>query len=53
METNFQGLQDSLNCSITATGLQDLTTSESKTDQLKAAFLQFCKRSHSQVLIEK
>jgi len=46
--SSLQGLQDSLNCSITATGLQDLTTSESKTDQLKAAFLQFCKRSHGQ-----
>ena len=32
-------ISDSLNCSISAKGLQDLIMSESLTDQLKAAFL--------------
>ena len=46
---NVQRLSESLNCSVSAKGLQDLTMSESLTDQLKAAFLQYCKRSHGQV----
>ena len=41
-------LCDSLNVSVSAAGLENLTMSESLTDQLKAAFLQFCKRSNAQ-----
>merc|ERR1719427_1220811 len=41
-------LCDSLNVSVSAAGLENLTMSESLTDQLKAAFLQFCKRSTAQ-----
>ena len=41
-------LADSLNLSVSAAGLDDLTMSESKGDQLKAAFLLFCKRSMGQ-----
>ena len=41
-------LADSLNLSVSAAGLEDLTMSESKGDQLKAAFLLFCKRNMSQ-----
>ena len=41
-------LADSLNLSVSAAGLEDLTMSESKGDQLKAAFLLFCKRNMGQ-----
>jgi len=41
-------LCESLNVSVSAAGLENLTMSESLTDQLKAAFLQFCKRSNAQ-----
>jgi hypothetical protein len=46
-------LSDSLNISISQAGLETLTMSESKKDQLKAAFLLFCKRefvSHTVIL---
>jgi len=41
-------LCDSLNVSVSAAGLENLTMSESLTDQLKAAFLLHCKRSNNQ-----
>ena len=41
-------LAESLNLSVSAAGLEDLTMSESKGDQLKAAFLLFCKRNMGQ-----
>ena len=37
-------LSESLNMSISQAGLENLTMSESKKDQLKAAFLLFCKK---------
>ncbi len=37
-------LSESLNLSVSQSGLENLTMSESKKDQLKAAFLLFCKR---------
>eukprot|EP00088_Acartia_fossae_P055214 TRINITY_DN640_c0_g1_i11.p1 TRINITY_DN640_c0_g1~~TRINITY_DN640_c0_g1_i11.p1 ORF type:complete len:1128 (-),score=241.91 TRINITY_DN640_c0_g1_i11:253-3636(-) len=37
-------LSDTLNISVSAQGLENLTMSESKGDQLKAAFLLYCKR---------
>ena len=37
-------LSESLNLSVSQAGLENLTMSESKKDQLKAAFLLFCKR---------
>ena len=46
--TNSSRLADSLNLSVSAAGLEDLTMSESKGDQLKAAFLLFCKRNMTQ-----
>ncbi len=36
-------LSESLNLSVSQAGLDNLTMSESKKDQLKAAFLLFCK----------
>ena len=41
-------LCDSLNMSVSKAGLDDLTMSESKSDQLKAAFLLFCQRNLGQ-----
>lgn len=41
-------LSESLNLSVSQAGLDNLTMSESKKDQLKAAFLLFCKRHMSQ-----
>ena len=38
-------LAESLNLSVSQAGLENLTMSESKSDQLKAAFLLYCKRS--------
>merc|ERR1712142_211057 len=48
-------LCDSLNVSVSAAGLQNLTMSESLSDQLKAAFLQFCKRAtiQAEAIIEE
>jgi len=48
-------LSDSLNVSVSVAGLDNLTMSESKTDQLKAAFLLYCKRNagQSQSIIEE
>ena len=46
--SNSSRLADSLNLSVSAAGLEDLTMSESKGDQLKAAFLLFCKRNMTQ-----
>lgn len=47
-ETSFMDkslkLSDTLNISVSAQGLENLTMSESKGDQLKAAFLLYCKR---------
>ena len=37
-------LSESLNLSVSQAGLDNLTMSESKKDQLKAAFLLFCRR---------
>ena len=37
-------LSESLNISVSQAGLDNLTMSESKKDQLKAAFLLFCRR---------
>lgn len=37
-------LSESLNISVSQAGLDNLTMSESKKDQLKAAFLRFCRR---------
>jgi hypothetical protein len=37
-------LSESLNMSISQAGLENLTMSESKKDQLKAAFLLFCRK---------
>ena len=42
------GLSESLNLSVNQVGLDNLTMSESKTDQLKAAFLFYCKRNIGQ-----
>ena len=41
-------LSESLNLSVSQAGLDNLTMSESKKDQLKAAFLLFCKREFNQ-----
>ncbi len=38
-------LSESLNLSVSKAGLDSLVSSESKSDQLKAAFLLFCKRN--------
>ncbi|XP_023336022.1 nuclear pore complex protein Nup133 [Eurytemora carolleeae] len=48
LDKSSSKLSDSLNISVSAQGLETLTMSESKTDQLKAAFLLFCKRSKGQ-----
>ena len=48
LDTSKSRLCDSLNVSVSAAGLENLTMSESLTDQLKAAFLLHCKRSNSQ-----
>ena len=47
-DTSRTKLCDSLNVSVSAAGLENLTMSESLTDQLKAAFLLHCKRSSGQ-----
>ena len=47
-ERNYQQISDSLNLSISQAGLDNLTMSESKKDQLKAAFLLYCKRNVSE-----
>ena len=47
-DTSRTRLCDSLNVSVSAAGLENLTMSESLTDQLKAAFLLHCKRSSGQ-----
>ena len=47
-DTSRTKLCDSLNVSVSAAGLENLTMSESLTDQLKAAFLLHCKRSTGQ-----
>ena len=41
-------LSESLNLSVSQAGLDNLTMSESKKDQLKAAFLLFCRREFNQ-----
>lgn len=48
-------LSESLNLSISQAGLDNLTMSESKKDQLKAAFLLFCKRefNHATSIVEE
>ena len=48
LETSKSKLCESLNVSVSAAGLENLTMSESLTDQLKAAFLLHCKRSNNQ-----
>ncbi len=48
LDTSKSRLCDSLNVSVSAAGLENLTMSESLTDQLKAAFLLHCKRSNNQ-----
>ena len=44
-ERNYRQISDSLNLSMSQAGLDNLTMSESKKDQLKAAFLLYCKRN--------
>ena len=46
-------LSESLNLSVSQAGLDNLTMSESKKDQLKAAFLLFCKREFNQATGKK
>ena len=48
LDTTKSKLCDSLNVSVSAAGLENLTMSENLTDQLKAAFLLHCKRSNNQ-----
>ena len=48
LDTSRSRLCDSLNVSVSVAGLENLTMSESLTDQLKAAFLLHCKRSNNQ-----
>ena len=48
LDTSKSKLCESLNVSVSAAGLENLTMSESLTDQLKAAFLLHCKRSNNQ-----
>lgn len=43
-------LSESLNISVSQAGLDNLTMSESKKDQLKAAFLLFCRRDFNQAI---